>query len=202
MVSVEIGSGLVESRGNTKIGLGISYSLLLDGLLWLAVLLTELGLLVPERLTGRTQGILMPVVSALLATLSLSLILAAVAGLTEMVTLLITVPFGTIAYLIAFGSFDRSAAAIALSLIMTLKLVLAGCLVLTDERFLENKKLIALMLTSIVATLIVIFLHGIVPAFLASITDAIAAIVVGILALAWAIWFFLRSIPAVVKVVA
>src|ERR1051326_7025783 len=129
MVSVEIGSGLVESRGNTKIGLGISYSLLLDGLLWFAVLLTELGPLVPERLTGRRQRILTPVISAVLGVLSLNMILAAVAALTEMVTLLIAVPFGTIAYLIAFGSFDRSGAAIALSLLMTLKIGLAGCLV-------------------------------------------------------------------------
>ena len=58
-----------------------------------------------------------------------------------------------------------------------------------------------LILTSLLATLIIGFLHGLVPAFLVSITDAIAAIVVGILALVWAIWFLLRSIPAVAKAV-
>ena len=110
-------------------------------------------------------------------------------------------PFGTIAYLIIFGNFDRSGAAIALSLIMTLKLFFAGCLVLAHQRFLQNRGLVVLILTSLLATLIIGFLHGLVPAFLVSITDAIAAIVVGILALVWAIWFLLRSIPAVAKAV-
>jgi hypothetical protein len=200
-VLVEIGSGLVKSLGNARIGLGIPYSPLLDGLLLFAVLLMAIGLLLPERVTGRIQGIITLVVSLVLGVLSFILILAALAALIEMLTLLVAVPFGTIAYLIAFGSFDRSGAAIALSLIMTLKLCFAGCLVLAHQRFLENKGLVALILTSLAATLIIGFLHGMVPAFLVSITDAIAAIVVGALALVWAIWFFLRSIPAVAKAV-
>jgi len=199
---VEIGSGLVKSIASAKIGLGIPYSPLLDGLLLFAVLLMGLGLLVPERVTGRKQGILTLVVSAVLGILSFILILAAVATLVEMVTLLVAVPFGTIAYLIAFGSFDRSGAAIALSLIMTLKLVFAGCLVLAHQRFLENRGLVVLILTSLLATLIISFLHGMVPAFLVSITDAITAIAVGVLALLWAVWFFIRSIPAVVRAAA
>ena len=200
-VLVELGSGLVKSLGNARIGLGIPYSPLLDGLLLFAVLLMGLGLLLPERLTGRLQGIATLVVSLVLGALSFVLILAAVAALIEMVTLLVAIPFGTIAYLIIFGNFDRSGAAIALSLIMTLKLYFAGCLVLAHQRFLQNRGLVVLILTSLLATLIIGFLHGLVPAFLVSITDAIAAIVVGILALVWAIWFLLRSIPAVAKAV-
>lgn len=118
-----------------------------------------------------------------------------------MVALLLAVPFGTIAYLAMFGSFDRSGATVALSLIMTLKLFFAGCLVLAHQRFLENKGLVLLILTSLLATLVIGFLQGLVPGILVSITDAIAAIVVGILALLWAIWFLLRSIPSIVKAV-
>jgi hypothetical protein len=159
-------------------------------------------LLLPERFTGRIQGVVTLIVSVVLAVLSFILILAAVAALVEMVTLLVAVPFGTIAYMILFGAFDRSGAAVALGLIMTLKLVFAGCLILAQQRFLENKGLVLLILTSLLATLVISFLHGLVPAFLVSITDAIAAIVVGILAFLWAVWFLLRSIPAVVKAIA
>src|SRR5215467_7750762 len=97
-VLVEIGSGLVKSMASAKIGLGIPYSPLLDGLLLFAVLLMGLGLLVPERVTGRIQGILTLVISAVLGVLSFILILAAIVALVEMVILLVTVPFGTIAY--------------------------------------------------------------------------------------------------------
>jgi hypothetical protein len=201
-VLAELGSGLVKSLANVKIGLGITYSPLLDGLLLFTVLLMGMSLLIPERFTGKIQGVITLVVSLLLAILSFTLILAAIATLIEMVTLLVAVPFGTIAYLILFGSFDRQGAAVALGLIMTLKLVFAACLVLAQQRFLENKGLVLFILTSLLATLIIGFLHGLVPLFLVSITDAIAAIVVGILALLWAIWFLLRSLPAIIKAVA
>ncbi|HXJ93709.1 MAG TPA: hypothetical protein VMT20_12725 [Terriglobia bacterium] len=201
-VLLEVGSAVVKSLGNAKIGLGIPYSPLLDGLLLFTILLMGVGLLLPERVTGRIQGVATLLVSLLIGILSFVLILAAIAALVEMVTLLVAVPFGTIVYLILFGGFNRSGAAIALSLIMMLKLVFAGCLVLAHQRFLENKGLVLLILTSLLATLIIGFLQGMVPGFLVSITDAIAAIVVGILALLWAVWFVLRSIPAVVKAVA
>lgn len=201
-VLFELGSGLVSTLGNAQIGMGIPYSPLLDGLLLFTVLLMGLGLLLPERVTGRIQGITTLVVSLVLAILSFGLIMAALAALIGMVTLLLATPFGTIAYLIIFGHFDRSGATVALSVIMTLKLFFAGCLVLAHQRFLENKGLVLLILTSLVATLAIGFLQGLVPGILVSITDAIAAIVVGILALLWAIWFLLRSIPSVVKAVA
>jgi hypothetical protein len=199
---VELGSALVKNLVNSKIGLGIPYSPLLDGLLLFTVLLIAVGLLLPERLTGRIQGVATLVVSLLIAILSVILVLVAVAALTEMLTLLVAVPFGTIVYLILFGTFDRSGAAIALSLIMTLKLAFAAFLVLAHQRFLENKGLVLLILSSLVATLATGFLQGLVPGFLVSVTDAIAAIVVGVLALLWAVWFLIGSLPAIVKAVA
>ena len=201
-VLVELGSGLVKSLANAKIGLGIPYSPLLDGLLLFTVLLMGLGLLLPERVTGRIQGVTTLIVSLLVAILSFVLILAAVAALVLMVTLLLAIPFGTLAYLVIYGSFNRSGAAVALGLIMTLKLFFAGFLVLAHQRFLQNKGLVLLILTSLVATLVISFLQGLVPGFLVSITDAIAAIVVGVLALLWAIFLFVGSIPSIVKAVA
>lgn len=202
MFLVEMGSTLVKSLGNAKIGMGIPYSPLLDGLLLFTVLLIAVGLLIPERFTGRIQGLATLVVSLVIAILSVILILAAVAAVVEMLTLLVAVPFGTIVYLILFGTFNRSGAAIALSLIMTLKLAFAALLVLAHQRFLENKGLVLLILTSLASTVAISFLQGLVPGFLVSVTDAIAAIVVGILALVWAVWFFLGSLPAIAKAVA
>lgn len=202
VVLVESGSALVKSLANARIGLGIPYAPLLDGLLLFTVVLMGVGLLLPERFTGRVQGIATLIVSLIGGILSFILILAAIATVIEMLTLLVAVPFGTIVYLILFGSFDRSGAALALSLIMTLKLLFAGCLILAHQRFLQNKGLVLLILTSLLATLITGFLHGLVPGFLVSITDAIAAIAVGVLALLWAAWFLFGSIPAVVKAVA
>jgi hypothetical protein len=59
---------------------------------------------------------------------------------------------------------------------------------------------VLLIVTSLVANLIVTFLHGIVPLFLVSITDAIAAIVVAIIGIIWAIVLLIGAIVAIVKV--
>ena len=119
--------------------------------------------------------------------------------LVLMVSLLLATPFGTIAYLALFGFFPRGDAAILLSLLMFLKLVFAGALVLAHQRFLQNKGLVLLVLTSLVATMIVAFLHSVVPVILVSITDDIGAIVVAMIAIIWGVVLLIGSIPAVIK---
>jgi VanZ family protein len=116
-----------------------------------------------------------------------------------MVTLLLAVPFGTLIYLIGYGSFDRGLATAVLSVIMTLKLGFAVCLILAHQGFVKMKGLVLIILTSIAAGIVVSFLHGVVPGILVSITDAIAGIVVGILAALWALFFLIGSIPSIVK---
>jgi len=108
-------------------------------------------------------------------------------------------PFGTAAYLAIWGSFPKGAAAAILSLLMLLKIIAAICLPLAHQRFLVAKGLILMVLTSFVAMIIVSFLHGIVPGPLVSITDALAAIVVGIIALIWAIVVLVGAIVATVQ---
>ena len=61
-------------------------------------------------------------------------------------------------------------------------------------------QLTIMALSSLLGTIIVSFLHNLVPILLVSITDAVAGIVMGIIALLWAVWFFIRSIPAIIKV--
>jgi hypothetical protein len=55
------------------------------------------------------------------------------------------------------------------------------------------------MLTSLLANIVVSFLHGLMPMFLVSILDMVAAIVVGVLAAIWAIVKLFGSIPGVLK---
>jgi hypothetical protein len=181
-------------------GLGISYLLSLDGLLLFGVGLIGIGLFLPDRLQGRVQGILTLIVSLLVLLASVVMIYLALALLMLMVSLLLAVPFGTAVYFATFAHFDTKDAAITLSSIMTLKLVFAVLLLLAHERFLQMKSLVFMVLTSLLATVIVSFLHGFAPAgFLVSITDGIAAIIVAILAAIWALVLLIGSIPAVIK---
>ena len=118
-----------------------------------------------------------------------------------MISLLLAIPFGTIICLILYGSFNRAGADIALSLIMLLKLGFAVSLFFAQQRILQSKGLVLLVLTSLLATVIVSFLLGIVPEFLVSITDAIAAIIVGILTVIWGIILLIGSGVSIVKVI-
>lgn len=88
-----------------------------------------------------------------------------------------------------------------LSYIMLLKFVFAVLLILSHRRFIENKGLVLVILTSVVSGVIVSLCHNIVPSFLASITDAIAGIIVLIIALVWSIFFLIGSVKSVLKAV-
>ena len=146
-----------------------------------------LALVLNPNVQAKLQGIVTLILSFFLALGSLVLILVAFVKLLIMVALFFAAPFGTIAYLAIWGDFPKSAAAVILSLILLLKLGAAICLPLAQQRFLKLKSLILLIATSFLATIVVSFLHGIVPGPLVSITDALAAIIVGILALIWAV---------------
>lgn len=197
VVLVELGMRVMGIEGVP--GLGIPDLVFLHGFVLFVALLVGAALLLPERIHGRVQGITTLVVSFVLGLASLKAIFTALASLIVMLALFMSPPFGTAAYLVAYASFSRASAAAALSLLTLLLLGFAVFLILAQQRFLQNKGLVCIILTALVATLIVSFLHGLVPGFLVSITDAIAAIVVAVLALIWAIYFFIRSIPSIIK---
>ena len=201
-VLVEIGSKFASAVGvGGPVGLGIPYLALVDGMLLYMTILMALALFMPERIHGELQGIVTLIVSFLTALLSLGMIFAALFAMLGMVSLLLAAPFGTIAYFAIFGHFARGVAGGELAAIMMLKLLFAGALVLAQQRFLENKLLVFTIVIALVANVIVSFLQGFVPFFLVSITDALAAIVLGILGLILAIVLLLRSIPAVLKAI-
>jgi hypothetical protein len=179
-------------------GLGIPYLALVDAAALFTVALMAAGLVLPQRLHGRLQGIVTLVFAILLLLTAVGLLVLAIAKLILMVTLLLAFPFGTIAYLIIFGFFPRGTAAVILSLIMFLKFVFGGALVAAQQRFLQNKGLVLLTLTSLVMTIVVSFLHGLVPGVLVSITDAIAGIVCAIAGIIWAIVLLVGAIVGIV----
>ncbi|MCP3141699.1 hypothetical protein [Pyxidicoccus xibeiensis] len=181
-------------------GLGIPYLALVDALLLLTLGLMGASLLIPERVHGRVQG-LATLIGAIVALMTgIALLLAAIGLLLTMVTLVASVPFGTIVYLALWGFFNRGGAAGTLGLLMTFKLVAGVCLVLAHQRFLQNKGLVLLYLTSLLANAVVSFLHGLVPGILVSITDAVGAIIVSILGLVWAVLLLVGALVSIIKV--
>ena len=181
-------------------GVAIRTMALVDGLLLFTVGLIGLSLILRERLHGRVQGIITLIVSLLTLIGAVTLVLAVLLPLLLlMVGLLLAVPFGTLTYLALYGFFNRGGASILLGLLMTLKIGFTVCLLLAQQRFLQNKGLVLLILTSILCVVIVGLLHGIVPGFLVSITDAIAAIVLAIVAAIWALILLIGSVGSVIK---
>ena len=155
--------------------------------------------IIPQSTYARLQGFTTCIVSLLLLIIAIAMIFAALFVLLMMIALLLAVPFGTLIYLAVYGFFDRPGATITLGLIMTLKLAFCVLLVLAQQRFLQNRLLILLCLSSLACTFIITFLQGIVPIILVSITDNISGIVVAICGVIWAVILLIGAIPAVIK---
>lgn len=182
-------------------GLAIPYLVLVDGLVFFVVGMMALSIVVPPRLHGRLQGLAGLIVSILLILAAILMIFVALGLLILMISLLLAVPFGTLAYLAIWGFFDRAGAAVALSLIMLLKVAFAVCLAIAHQSFLTDKGMLVLVAASLIANVIVAFLHGLVPGFLVSITDAVAAIVVAIIGILLAVLALAGSLVSVVRAV-
>ncbi len=202
MFFVELGSDLVFSAynaGASRLGLGIRYLALIDGLLLFTMILIAAPLGISHRLAGRLQGIATLLVSLTVLLIAVGMIVVAIALLSIKVALLLAVPFGTIAYFAAFAHFPVGQAAAVLSTIFLLKVGFAASLISSDIRYLQNKGLIVLILISIGLTMLLTFLHGFPPRFLASITDDIGAIITGVVSVLWALIMLIASVPAIVK---
>jgi hypothetical protein len=182
-------------------GRGISYMALVDGILLYTIVLMGISLIVPERIHGRLQGIVTIIGSIVLIIVSIIMAIIAFTELLVMITLFMSAPFGTIAYLAMWGFFPTGDAAVLLGLLMFLKIAVCVLLLLAHQRFLQNKGLMLLLLTCLVCGVILSFLHALVPIFLVSITDNIGAIVFAIIAIIWALVLLIGSIPSVIKAI-
>lgn len=180
-------------------GRGTTYLALIDVVALWTTGLFSLSLVVPDRIQGRVQGVATLVFAVLLLIASVVLLVVAFVELTVMVSLFLAAPFGTLAYLAVWGFFPVGDAAVLLGLVLLLKLVWAGLLVLAQPRFLQNKGLVLLMLTTLLCTVLLEFLHRLVPGILVSITDDLGALVFAVVAIVWALVLLIGSIPAIVK---
>ena len=188
-----------QSSNPARPGLGIPYLALVDAIVLFTMLLIGSSLIVPASIEGRVQGCATLIFGVLLILASIVFIFLALGAVILMVSLLLSFPFGTIAYMAIFGFFDTGGASATLGLIMLLKIVAAVCLVLAQQRFLQNIGLVVIVVASLVANVIVSFLQGFPPGFLVSITDAIAAIVVGIIAVICLILLLVGSLTSIIK---
>ncbi|GAA2358875.1 hypothetical protein Cme02nite_35130 [Catellatospora methionotrophica] len=196
-LGADVPPGVAERPG----GIAISYLALIDVVLLGTAALMGVAILASKRVHARLQGLATLIGAIILIITALVLLFVAIAKLILMVSLLLAFPFGTIVYLILFGSFPRGEAATVLSLIMFLKVVAVVCLVAAQQRFLQNKGLVAMVITSLLGNVVAVFLHGMVPGVLVSITDAIAGIVFAIVGIVWAIVLIVGAIPALIRAV-
>lgn len=180
-------------------GLGIPYMAVLDSIVLFTVALIASSLVIGDRVQGRIQGGATLFISIVAVLAGVALIITAILLLLLMLALLLSVPFGTIAYLAIYGFFDRSSASAVLAVLLLLKLVFAACLVLAQQRFLQNRGLVLLVVSSLVANIVLSFLHGLVPGFLVSITDAIGAIVVAACGCVWWVLALIVALPSILK---
>jgi hypothetical protein len=205
-------AGLSEGEANASLdrlrsgapppGMATLDMALIDGLILYTLALMGVSLIVPGHVHGKYQGGVTLAVSLIVIIISALAIVAAVFLLVLMLTLLMAFPFGTLVYMVKWGFFNRVGAGVTLSLIMALKLGSAVCLVLAQPRFLQNKGLVLIVATSLLANVVISFLHGLVPILLVSVTDALAAIIVSVLAVSWAVFLFVTSVRSVVRAVA
>ena len=175
-------------------GFGVESLQFVDGFLLFTIALMTLALVVPEAIQAKIQGVITLIFAIILIIVALIKIFVVIAKLITMVAMLLSFPFGTLAYLIIFGSFPRSGALAVLSLLFILKVIFGVLLLLAHQGFLKDWRVIIFVLLAFIGNFIVAFLYGIVPGFLVSITDAIAAIVLLIVGIVAAILLGLGGI--------
>ena len=182
-------------------GAGIGFLAFIDGLLFFTVLMVGLSLLISPRIYGRIQGPVTLVVSFLWMLACVLSGLAALATLMLMVGLFVAVPFGTLAYLVIWGSFSTGQAAVLLGLLLFLKIFFGVCLVLSEPRFLRVKGLMALVVLSVVLQLALGFIHGFLPGPVVAIGEQLWAVATAVAALVWALVMLIYSLPAIANAV-
>lgn len=190
---------LAESTADEPPGLAIPALALVNGLLLLVLILTALPMLVGDRTTGNLQGIVSIVGGLVGLIVGVVVAIVAFTALMLMVSLFLAVPFGTLAYLAVFGSFDTGTASAITAVVMVLQVIGLICLILAQERFLKNIGLMLLFGTAILLTFVTGLLHSVVPGILVSITDALGGLIIGVVAAIWSLVILIGGIVAAVR---
>lgn len=182
-------------------GNGIRYLALVDGYLLFSMLMLAASLLLSQRLYGRVQGIVTLLVSLGWIVLGVLAALAAFGLLMVMFGLLVSAPFGTIAYLATWGFFPVARAATVLGLLLFLKLVFLALLVASQQDFIKAKVLVVHVAASFGLQLALGIVHGWLPSVVVSLGDQAMALLFAIIAVGGAVWAFAFSIPAVLNAI-
>ncbi len=181
-------------------GYGVPYLALLDGVFAFTLLSMASGLIIPQKVQAQAQGYVTCLFSLMILFAAIGLIFLTIAAVLTMIVLLLAVPFGTIIYLIVYGSFDRSATSAVLVVVMAFKIAAIICIPLAHQGFLQRIGLVLLALSSLIGSIVVSFLHNLPPGILVSITDAIAGIIVALCGLIWSIPLLIAAIISMIKV--
>ena len=183
-------------------GLGIRSLIFLDVIIAYVVGLILLEFFPPvAAMFSRVQGPVTLVLSAIGALASLVFVIAAINLITLMLALLLSPPFGTVAYFAVWGTFNKTPSRIVVDLALFLKIVGVAFVLVSYPSFLKNRKLMLLLLCSVGLTFVLGLLHALPPSFLVAITDALGAIITGIVALVWMIAFLIGAIFAIIRLV-
>jgi hypothetical protein len=176
----------VASRQHQPAPLAVSAEALLDGLLLVAAGAVALPRLVPRRNMTRYGRLSSFLVALAILLVGIAVAVKAIARLRYLDALYISPPAGTLSYLLLYGSFRRGGSLVALTGLMALKLAAIAALYWGYPRAASERGLPPLALTSVAATVAVAMAYALVPSSLASITDALAAAVVALVAILWA----------------
>ena len=196
---------LLEAPSITDLGrpgIGITAIAFLDLIFVYTLMLIGLDFLpVAPAFFARIQGIVTFIVSLVGVIGSFTLILLTFTFLMMMVSLFLTMPFGTFSYLAIWGNFDTERAKVILTVVMILKLVGVGFILFASPSFLKNKGFMLLILCSLGLSFVLGLLHALPPGILVSITDAVGAIITYVVLFVWTLIQLVGSLFAIVRAI-
>ena len=190
----------IERAYDKPPGFGVPYMVVLDAIFAFTLASMASGLFIPQSVQATGQGVVTCLVALTALIGGVVMIFAALLELMTMIALLLAIPFGTIVYLIVYGSFDTTTSNAILAVVMSLKVLAIICVLLAHQAFIQRIGLLLLVLSSLVINVLVTFLLSFPPGFLVSITDAVAGIVVALCGVVWSIPLLIAAILAIVKV--
>ena len=151
--------------------------------------------------TGRVQFLTSLILAILCIFIGIGLIIGAFTLLSVMLALLLSVPFGTIVYMALFGLFDTETSRAIVGMVMLFQLVGLALVALAAPGILKNVRLMLLSIVSVLFAFGLGYVHAVLPNFLVSIGDTIAAIIFGIVGTLWFVLLLIDGIASLVRTV-
>jgi hypothetical protein len=197
------GTGLTLGLGGDegRPGLGLMALFFFDLLVIFSYVTLALQVIGVGAITGRVQFATSLVAAILGILFGIALIVGAFTLLTVMLSLLLSVPFGTIVYFAVFGDFDTDKSRVVLGLVMAFQIGGLIMVALAAPGILKNLQLMLLSGASVLFAFVLGFLHAFPPNFLVSIVDAIAAIVFGIVATIWFLLLLFSGLASLIRTI-